>query len=208
MNVVDGKVYCIPDGYEVIDKSLDDIKYNLTPSFEEDEILEMSTKVRYAKSLDGTDYIPGCIGLNNIGNSDYMNVIVQMLSMVIPVRSFLLAYQAPIEKKPDPVLSTLAELFRKMYNPRNFKGLVSPHEFYQAIGQATAKKFYAKQQDPVAFFSWLVGYLHKKIKGKDGSSLLHEVFQGEVQVKLSAAEGDSRATESKEKTMLMTLELP
>ena len=50
MNAVDGKVYCIPDGYEVVDKSLEagypqvpraldvvavgeDIKYNLNPVF-------------------------------------------------------------------------------------------------------------------------------------------------------------------------------
>jgi len=97
---------------------------------------------------------------------------------------------------------------RKMYNPRNFKGLVSPHEFYQAIGRATAKKFYAKQQDPVALFSWLMSYLHRKLKAKDGSSLVNDVFQGEVQVKLCPATDEARVIESKEKTLLLTLELP
>ena len=85
------------------------------------EIEFMSTRVRYSKALDGTDYIPGCIGwglseiptswilrsfevffltvifhaqkdpkgprcdpfwswgLNNIQDSDYQNVIIQML---------------------------------------------------------------------------------------------------------------------------------
>jgi len=208
MNVVDGKVYCIPDGYEVADKSLEDIKFNLYPVFDEQEIEDMSIKVRYAKALDGTDYIPGCIGLNNICNSDYQNVVVQMLCQIIPLRNYLLAYQPPKERKRDPVLSTLAELTRKMYNPKNFKGLVSPHEFYQAIGQATNKKFYAKQQDPVAMYSWLLGYLHKKIKAKDGTSLIHDIFQGEVQVKLCPATDEARVIESKEKTMILTLELP
>lgn len=208
MNVADGRVYCIPDGYEVIDKSLEDIKFNLFPVFDEEEVEQMSTKVRYAKALDGTDYIPGCIGLNNICNSDYQNVVVQMICQVIPLRNYLLMYQPPKERKRDPVLSCLAELIRKMYNPKNFKGLVSPHEFYQAIGAATAKKFYAKQQDPVALYTWLLGYLHKKIKSKDGSSLLLDVFQGEVQVKLCSATDEARITESKEKTLLLTLELP
>mmetsp|Transcript_75380 Transcript_75380/g.157081 ORF Transcript_75380/g.157081 Transcript_75380/m.157081 type:complete len:511 (+) Transcript_75380:130-1662(+) len=208
MNVADGKVYCIPDGYEVVDKSLEDIKFNLTPVFDQEEIDQMSTKVRYAKALDGTDYIPGCIGLNNICNSDYENVIVQVLCQVIPLRNFLLSYQAPKEKKKDPVLGSLSELVRKMYNPRNFKGLVSPHEFYQSIGKATGKKFYSKQQDPVAFFSWLMNYLHKKTKGKEGNSLIHDVFQGEVQVRLSPANDEARIIESKEKTMLMSLDLP
>mmetsp|Transcript_113431 Transcript_113431/g.366970 ORF Transcript_113431/g.366970 Transcript_113431/m.366970 type:complete len:514 (-) Transcript_113431:58-1599(-) len=208
MNVVDGKVFCIPDGYEVVDKSLEDIKFNLAPCFDEEEIEQISTKVRYAKALDGTDYIPGCIGLNNICNSDYENVIVQVLCQVVPLRNYLLAYEPPKERKQDPVLSTLADLLRKMYNPRNFKGLVSPHEFYQAIGHKTAKKFYSKQQDPVAFFSWLMSYLHKKLKAKDGSSMIHDVFQGEVQVKMCPATDEARIVESKEKTILMTLELP
>lgn len=208
MNVLDGKVFCIPDGYEVVDKSLEDIKFNLTPSFDEEEIEHMSTRVRYSKALDGTDYIPGCIGLNNIQDSDYQNVIIQSLCAVIPIRNLLLAYQSPTERKRDPILSTLSDLLRKMYNPRNFKGLVSPHEFYQAIGKVTQKRFYMKQMDPVAFFSWLMGYLHKKTKNKNGSSLIHDVFQGEVQVKLSPAADEARITESKEKTIMLSLELP
>mmetsp|Transcript_23610 Transcript_23610/g.42677 ORF Transcript_23610/g.42677 Transcript_23610/m.42677 type:complete len:505 (-) Transcript_23610:43-1557(-) len=208
MNVKDGKVYCIPDGYEVVDKSLEDIKYNLTPLFEDEEIEYMSTRVRYSKALDGTDYIPGCIGLNNIQDSDYQNVVIQMLCAVTPIRNMLLAWQPPPERKPDPVMLTFAQLFRKMYNQRNFKGLVSPHEFYQAVGRATQKKFYGKQMDPVGFFTWLMGYLHRKTKNKDGSSLVHDVFQGEVQVKLTPTTEESRVIESKEKTLMLSLELP
>ena len=75
--------------------------------FVAEEIEFMSTRVRYSKALDGTDYIPGCIGpvlgmpldrasllaawdslhaflvassgLNNIQDSDYQNVVIQML---------------------------------------------------------------------------------------------------------------------------------
>merc|ERR1719235_108426 len=208
MNVYDGRVYCIPDGYEVVDKSLEDIKFNLNPKFEEEEIEQMSVKVRYSKALDGTDFIPGCVGLNNIKNSDYQNVVVQCLCQVIPLRNFLLAYEPPKERKKDPVLSSLADLVRKMYNPRNFKGLVSPHEFYQSIGRASNKKFYNKQQDPVALYSWLMNYLHKKLRNRDGSSMLFDIFQGEVQVKLCPATDEARIIESKEKTLLLTLELP
>lgn len=45
---------------------------------------------------------------------------------VIPLRNYLLGYQPPSERKPDPVLATIAQLFRKMYNPRNFKGSECP----------------------------------------------------------------------------------
>ena len=46
--------------------------------------------------------------------------------------NFLLQYEKP-KRGGDPVLTTLAELIRKLFNARNFKGLVSPHEFLQAV---------------------------------------------------------------------------
>ena len=33
----------------------------------------------------GSDYMPGLIGLNNIKNTDYVNVVVQALSRVAPL---------------------------------------------------------------------------------------------------------------------------
>ena len=70
----------------------------------------------------------------------------------------------------------------------------------------------------------LMGYLHKKSRDKKGDSLVHDVFQGEVQahsslavsnqietilhlmqVKLCPAHEESRITESKEKTVFLTL---
>ena len=46
--------------------------------------------------------------------------------------NFLLQYEKP-KRGGDPVLTTLADLIRKLFNARNFKGLVSPHEFLQAV---------------------------------------------------------------------------
>lgn len=33
MNLKDSRIYCLPDGYEVVDPSLDDIKFNLNPQY-------------------------------------------------------------------------------------------------------------------------------------------------------------------------------
>ena len=38
MNLSDGKVYCIPDDYEVLDRALEDIKYNLNPNYDPDQV--------------------------------------------------------------------------------------------------------------------------------------------------------------------------
>jgi U4/U6.U5 tri-snRNP-associated protein 2 len=41
-----------------------------------DENIDKNTQ--YSRAIDGTDYLPGFIGLNNIKNTDYVNVIVQV----------------------------------------------------------------------------------------------------------------------------------
>lgn len=51
----------------------------------------------HAKSLDGTDFVPGCLGLNQIKESDYLNVIVQLICQIIPLRNYLLLYEAPVQ---------------------------------------------------------------------------------------------------------------
>jgi U4/U6.U5 tri-snRNP-associated protein 2 len=92
INLTDQKVYCLPDGYEVIDNSLSDIKFNLKPSFNNDQIKELDNKPLLSRDLDGTEYIPGCIGLNNIKRTDYVNVVLQSLFRVSDFRDFMLRY--------------------------------------------------------------------------------------------------------------------
>jgi hypothetical protein len=50
-------------------------KFNLRPWYT-DENIDKNTQ--YSRAIDGTDYLPGFIGLNNIKNTDYVNVIVQV----------------------------------------------------------------------------------------------------------------------------------
>jgi Ubiquitin carboxyl-terminal hydrolase len=61
---------------------------------------------------------------------------------------------------------SLGELLRKIWNPRAFKGQVSPHEFMQAVGAASARRFTAEvQADPVEFWAWLLNALHADLTG-------------------------------------------
>jgi U4/U6.U5 tri-snRNP-associated protein 2 len=70
------KVFCLPDDYEVFDKSLNDIKYNLAPRYNP-ELLELFEKeVFIGRSLEGTEFIPGCVGLNNLKNTAFANVVI------------------------------------------------------------------------------------------------------------------------------------
>lgn len=164
----------------------------------------------HAKSLDGTDFIPGCVGLNNIGkNSDYMNVILQLFTSIVPIRNFLLEYNAPDRntKQFDPVLASLSSMAKKIYNVKNFKGIVSPHEFFQAVGRASGKRFYGTQQDPVALFSWLVSWLKKKMKKATPSLDLLKIFEGEVSVKNSETDMTGW-TETFHPCVIFQLDLP
>jgi len=61
INLHDQKIYCLPDNYEVVDNSLNDIKYNLNPIFSKKDIEHLNTNVNHARALDGTDFIPGTL---------------------------------------------------------------------------------------------------------------------------------------------------
>lgn len=70
------KVFCIPDDYEVIDKSLNDIKYNLDPKFTPEHLELFDKDVLLARSLEGTEFTPGLVGLNNLKLTSFANVII------------------------------------------------------------------------------------------------------------------------------------
>lgn len=42
MKLSDGRVYCLPEGYEVDDRSLDAIRYVLNPTFTPGKVLTIS----------------------------------------------------------------------------------------------------------------------------------------------------------------------
>ncbi|CDJ58164.1 ubiquitin carboxyl-terminal hydrolase, putative [Eimeria maxima] len=205
VNLTTCKVYCLPDNYEVQDYSLQDIIYNLNPTYTSEDVARLSTEVFYGKSLDGADYLPGCVGLNNLSKTDFFAVVIQSLCTVIPLRNFLLLLDLSDKQKFNAVLKTLSELMRKIFNRRNFKGIVSPHEFLQAVGVESKKKFrIGEQADPLALFAWLLNVLHRDQRDrKTGSSIIHECFQGEVLVT------DAQSGESKHTPFLyLTLDLP
>ena len=145
LNLTSLRFYCLPDGYEIIDQSLEDItvrtehmfmpwlvklirptktpdsdlpltqslnqsidwllflrsscfsimwpliwsvallrnsfvlyfQYNVKPHFTEAEIRGLDGKNRLAIAYDGSSYLPGVLGLNNIKANDYCNVIFQ-----------------------------------------------------------------------------------------------------------------------------------
>ncbi len=78
-----------------------------------------------------------------------------------------------------------ADLFRKIWNAKNFKGQVSPHEVMQALTLASNNKFkIVEQSDSINFLSWFLNtthdYLSKKTKNK--TSIISDSFKGKLKI--------------------------
>eukprot|EP01138_Halocafeteria_seosinensis_P010201 gb/GECG01010418.1/.p1 GENE.gb/GECG01010418.1/~~gb/GECG01010418.1/.p1 ORF type:complete len:661 (+),score=87.53 gb/GECG01010418.1/:1-1983(+) len=200
MNLHTTRIYCLPDGYEVIDSSLRDIQNALDPQFTHEEIENADFNTALSRDIMGVQYLPGFIGLNNLKRTDYVNVTVHALAHVLPLRDYFL--QPSNYKDCTSILvHKFGQLMRKIWSPGNFKSTVSPHELVQTIVEESEKKFTIETQcDVMDFATWFLNQLHlglvhkyprvgdKKIKppplptGGGSSSIIHEVFQGEVEV--------------------------
>lgn len=221
INMQTQKVYVLPEGYEVKNKSLDDIKFVSDPRYSKEEVIKMDKEEKSAWALGGKQYTPGFVGMNNIKENDYFNVVIQALSHVPPLRNYFMLED--FSSKPE-LVKRLSILFRKIWNPRAFKAHVSPHELLQQISLLSSKKFtLTNQSDPVEFLSWFLNNIHLALGGsktKPGSSMIQQIFQGRLKVESQAitAKADAgdrlrfeEAAEVKSdmtRFMMLTLDLP
>lgn len=194
MKLSTGQVYCLPDQYEVSDPSLSDIQYVLKPTYTPVEISQLDGTATWARALDGSEYMPGLVGLNDMKGNDYANVVIQALNRVAPIRNFFLNTENTKFMK-GRLLQAWAELVQKLWNPRAFKGHVSPHELMQVVSVESKKRFSVdSKSDPVEFLSWLVNKLHFELTGGKRSkpSIVTQCFQGEMQVTTEAGTGKAK----------------
>ncbi len=177
------KIYVLPESYEVTTHILDDIKFVIYPSYSKEQVRMLDREHEPAYDLARKKYLPGYVGLNNIKQNDYINVVIQALSHVVPLRNFCLMNDLT---ESSDLLSRFGVLVRKLWNPRAFKGHVSPHELIQQISTVSGKKFKLTQQgDPLEFLSWFLNNIHLDLGGsrtKPATSIIHSIFQGKVKV--------------------------
>ncbi|CAD5118010.1 DgyrCDS6750 [Dimorphilus gyrociliatus] len=191
LNLATTKFYCLPDNYQIIDQSLEDIVYVLNPTYPKKNLEVIDLTDMPSRAYDGTTYLPGIVGLNNIKANDYCNVILQALSHVQPLRRYFLFEENYKDTKRPPgdilffIVQRFGELIRKLWNPRNFKAHVSPHEMLQAIVLCSKKKFQITVQgDCIEVLSWLLNSLHGALNGskKLSSSIINQTFRGKMRV--------------------------
>ena len=75
----------------------------------------------------GDEYLPGMMGMNVIGKGDYINVVVQALSHIVPIRDFFLVPSNYAYSKSSLVHS-FGMLMRKLWSHTRFSAHISPHE--------------------------------------------------------------------------------
>ena len=126
----DVRTFCLPDGYEVLDSSLDDVKKCLSPSFSPSDVLHLNQNSSLARDVYGVNYLPGFVGLNNLKHTDYVNVTLHALSHVTPVRDFFLKPENYLNSK-SVLVNKFGEVIRKLWSRDNFKSIVSPQDFLQ-----------------------------------------------------------------------------
>ena len=126
----DVRTFCLPDGYEVFDSSLDDVKKCLSPTFSPSDIIHLNQNSSLARDVYGVNYLPGFVGLNNLKHTDYVNVTLHALSHVTPVRNYFLNPENYGSSK-SVLVNKFGEVIRKLWSRYNFKSIVSPQDFLQ-----------------------------------------------------------------------------
>lgn len=203
VHLTTGKVYCLPDSYEVTqrDVTLTRIRDVLKPQFDEAVVRALETEgPQWRRALDGSEYLVGVTGLNNLNkHTDYVNAVLQSLSRVKPLRRALLLTPNSEAEKPS-LWERLSEITKKVWNARNFKGHSSPHEFMQCVRARSKDAFNVDQSgDAAAFMRWLLNELKKT----PNNNVVEECFQGQVEII-----DDVKGATSTSPFLMLSLDLP
>jgi U4/U6.U5 tri-snRNP-associated protein 2 len=195
LHLSEGRFFCLPDNYEIVDSSLDDIKACLAPAYSLADLKQLDRNKDVARDVHGMTYLPGFRGINNLCNTDYLNCVVHALSHVRPLRDFLLQPTGYAQCR-SAILQHLGAFTRRSWSSRNFKCGASPQELVHAISDASQKKFASgTSADSIDFLNWLLAEINRALAARtldavksDVSSKVREqtivtqCFQGLIEV--------------------------
>ena len=183
-----GTFHCLPDGYQVRDASLDDIRNALHPSYTENDIAQINTNTELSRDMFGRLYLPGFVGLNNPNKTDCINAVVQALAHVPPIRDYFLRQRTENDPSTSMVNTSAAtkdshvspiqavqvtkcfgELIRKIWSHQRLKSHVDPHKLVNAVASASKNKFKIghEQIEVGSFMAW---FLHQLYVGTGGAA--------------------------------------
>ena len=183
MNLATSRAYCLPDGYEIMDRSLDDIKHELRPTFSSPEaIAQVRQSHMLKKDVNGEDYLPGYVGITNLKSTDATSVLVHALARVVPLQHFFLQDSKVLSQCRSPVVHQLAGVLRRLWNPRGFKTFVGPYELVNALA-AVEIGLSSNAPTMLAFAPMDIKHMHKYIAKANGK----KVGKGEAKSMLASS---------------------
>ena len=140
------EILCLPDNFHVYDSDLDDIQYNLRPSYTIESLKSLESQIITKRTLDGHKIVIGLIPLNNLKASTYANVIIYSLFCISELRGFWLL------NNYSGLTQALGQICKKMWNEKSFRNHLCPHEFFQLLSKLSMGKFnYFTNNDPQLF---------------------------------------------------------
>ena len=139
---------------------------------------EIGQEIQTAYNLVGNQYIRGVVGVNNLKNTDYFNVAILLLAHVQDIYSYFL-----LEKNKEGLAGTFQRLVKRIWNNKNFKGIVSPQEFLQKVSDESNKTFQiGVKSDPVSLLLWLLNRLDQDLLKSKSSFAIKKLFTGKLKV--------------------------
>lgn len=199
----DAQVFCLPEGYRVQDAELEDIQGSLRP------IINLTT-LGTSRTLRNGRRV-GAVLLENLGNSDYASVILQLFLVATPVRDALINLPEPAEPPSGPrraLPHQIALLAKRIWSSHALHPHHAPHAVLRLISEASNQRFTADSQaDPVELLAWLFNTYGKK--GTLGQ-VLRNTFQGSMLVTTLAASDEMRESDenANQPFWFLTLDLP
>jgi len=158
----------------------------------------------------------GVVGLKNLGNTCYLNVVLQALLHTQPLTAQFISHVATKLVNHDNALGqrgeavkALTALFCDVWSPRraNSVSSTSPARFKQSLDQWTNLFREFKQHDAQEAMLYILDALHEDTLRPDKTSLTSNIFGGQLSVNLSCP-SCKHASPTLESFFMLSLELP
>jgi U4/U6.U5 tri-snRNP-associated protein 2 len=128
-----------------------------------DSINQIDEELIKGTDLHGKPFVTGFLGVNNLKANDYENVVLLLLSHIIPMRNIFL--QTDFRTSNNLLVRNFGSFMRKLWNPKPFKAGLNPHELLHAIRVGSNDRFDpAKKGDPVEVLAWMLNYIDTALK--------------------------------------------